>query len=179
MAPFRDLSMEARPYGRIATGRPPRRRLWPYATAVFAATSIVVVTVYAVPLRSEQVTGIDWHTLISTASTQLLRGGAFMPSPAHCVGQTSYVCSDLRVAFNWSTSDGRAMSFGFQGQGEPYPVTIYSSTNQSWGGYSLVCGRQPRDCGEAFNILTNDTSGYAWNFDWEVFYNYSVPEPLL
>jgi len=173
------MQMESRPYGRIPTPQPKKHRVWQYATGVFAISVIVLLVLFVAPWGSEKVTAIDWHVLVSTSSLHLFDDGAFMPSQTHCVGSTSYVCSGLRVAFNWSTSDGRLMSFAFQGQGSPYAVTIYNSTNQSWGGYSFVCGNEPRYCGEPFDIVTNDKSGYAWSFDWQIIYNYTTPAPFL
>jgi hypothetical protein len=170
--------MEPPPYGRIPTKQPRKRRSWQYATAMLAITVIVLVVLFVAPLGSEKVTAIDWHVVVSSSRLYFFNSGAFMPSQSHCVGSTSYVCSGLRVAFNWSASDGQVMSFAFQGDEPPY-VTIYNSTNQSWGGYSFVCGNPPRYCGDPFNIITNDTTGYSWAFDWQIIYNYTTPAPLL
>ena len=178
--------MESRPDRGTSTPPPKRRRVWQYATAVLAIVVISLVVLFVLfvaPLGSQEVTAIDWHVVGSTSSLYSIVSGTFVPSPSHCAGSTSNVCSDLRVAFNWSTTDGRVMSFAFQGVGLVGVglgfVTIYNSTNQSWGGYSFLCGDGPRYCGDPFEIMTNDTTGYSWSFDWQIIYNYTSPAPLL
>ncbi|MGA7860983.1 MAG: hypothetical protein WCB19_03900 [Thermoplasmata archaeon] len=90
------------------------------------------------------------------------------------MGTSSFLCSDLWVAFNWSTHDGQPLTFEFESdQGHPQPVVLYTSSNLSFGGYSFYCGAP---CGDPFLITTNDTSGHAWNFDWEEIYNFTATE---
>ena len=118
--------------------------------------------------------------LSETAQTYEFDSGELTPPPSQCVGTSSFLCTNVWVAFNWSTHDGRPLTFAFESdQGGPYPpgpVVLYSSSNLSFGGYSFSCGaRAP--CGDPFLIATNDTSGRAWNFDWEEIYNFTATEP--
>jgi len=131
--------MESTPGSTAPISPPTRRRVWQSTTAVLAVLVIVLVLLFVAPLGSEQVTAIDWHMIGSTSSSFTIDSGTFVPSPTHCAGSTSGTCSGLRVTFNWSTADGRLMSFAFQGVGlapgiGPGFVTIYDATNQSWGG---------------------------------------------
>ncbi len=170
-------------------GSPPMR-IWPWKriSAILIICLVVVICLFVatalwpVPVRTVQQTGIEWHTLNDAAQFYEFDSGDLTPPPSQCVGTSTFLCSDLWVAFNWSTHDGQPLTFGFESdQGYPQPVVLYTSSNLSFGGYSFYCGaRAP--CGDPFLITTNDTSGQAWNFDWEEIYNYTATEsnaPLL
>lgn len=156
---------------------------WKVLSGVLAVGLVVFVILATVPVRSVQQTGIEWHGLTSTSQNYIIDSGKLTPTPSQCGSGAPSACSNVWVAFNWSTHNGKAMTFGFLGVGSIGPgpgyTVLYSSTNLSFGGYSFYCGEPPRGCGNSFGINTNDTSGQAWNFDWEMVYNYTTTVPLI
>ncbi len=170
-----------------STARLSPRRVWPWkriSVILLVLLVICLATIAGLAItRTGSVTrtGIDWYRFTTNYQTYELDSGDLFPTPAECSTSTTFVCSDLWVAFNWSTHDGQPLTFEFESdQGYPQLVVLYTSTNLSFGGYSFYCGaRAP--CGDPFLITTNDTSSRAWTFQWETLFNYTATTstPLL
>ncbi len=139
---------------------------------------LLVAVVWPEPTRNVQQMGVVWHSLESTGGYYVIDSGALVPPPSRCIGTSSFLCSDIWVAFNWSSQGGEPLTFELWSSGNiPVYVLVYEASNLSFGGYSVHCGAPPRDCGEPWEIITNATSSQAWNLDWEEFYNYTTTEP--
>ncbi|MGA7476295.1 MAG: hypothetical protein WBW47_03640 [Thermoplasmata archaeon] len=167
-----------------AAARPPRFWSWKILSAILMVCLIVVVGLFTLPVSPVTKTGTDWHSLASSNESYLLSSGALMPAQTHCVGSTTYLCTHLWIAFNWSTLNGRVMAFEFSvenGASFPYPfIPLYNATNLSFGGYSMACGGGPLNyCPGEFLITTNDTSSATWYFQWAVLYDYPTNQPVL
>lgn len=166
---------------------PRRHRAWPWMvlSAVLLAALLVVLYMYTVPVRTVHLSGMDRYAFTSTNPSYWFNDSAFDPSPARCVGTSSYLCTDVWVAFNWSTANGHDLSFQFYGT---YTRSsnlsqnvwlLYDAENTSFGGYAFNCGAEPTYCGEPFYIVTNDPLGQAWTVQWVIFYTYPATVPEL
>jgi hypothetical protein len=140
---------------------------------------MVVVALFTIPVDPVTKTGTDWHSMASTNESYFFNDETFWPAQAHCVGTSSYLCTHIWVAFNWSTLSGKMMSFRFYSIDTTPATLLYASDNLSFGGYSMTCGAPPRYCADPFFVDTNDSSNQTWYFQWEVFYDYPTTQPVL
>lgn len=180
--------------GAAPSSRSNRSRTWKKASAILIVCLVVLAALVILPVRSVARLGIDWHTVTVTVTANSSNGvgsyefqdGAFVPSDSRCLtgplGAT-YVCSDPWIAFTWYSQNGQNMAFQFYGSCEPkigvFDCLLYDAQSTSFGGYSFICGAEPRYCAEPFYITTQNSSALGWTFQWEVLYNYTFSEPLL
>lgn len=166
--------------GVLSMAPSPPRRVWTWKRISGILLILLVVCLVAIAglatMKTESVTktGIDWYHFTANYQTYEFVSGDFFPTPTGCSTSTTFVCSDQWVALNWSASDGHNMTFQFYSSYNSRLFLLYSSENISFGGYSFWCGPEPRYCGEPFIILTNDTSGRVWTFQWETLFNYTA-----
>ena len=156
--------------------RGPRRWFW--VSMALVACLIVTLAVFTVPVRQATATGIEFGAVTSSNTTYLLGSYTLWPPASTCVGPSSYLCTNIWVAFNWSTLTGQPMNFRFIVVGQP-GSPIYNATGVAFGGFSMTCDTVHYFCEDPFYISTNDTSGQGWFFHYRVVYDYLSTVPVL
>jgi len=155
--------------------------------ALVVLTSLVLVTalvaLFTIPATHVIVTGTIRSSLTSTTDHAFLDTG-YPPTPSQCTGSTSYLCTNLWIAFNWSTLNGQAMTFQILTESAvPFPnvqtIYLYNATGLSFGGYVMDCSGTNPYCDYPLQVFTNDSTGLAWYVQWIIFYDYPSTQPLL
>jgi hypothetical protein len=171
-----------------------RPLLWQILSAILIVVLIVLAVLIEVPIRSVPETGVERHSLTATNQSEWLTTAVFLPGATHCGQQGVWYSCDTSsntgwngasswTTLNWSTSEGREMTFQMYGYIGPNPNAraslLYSAENASFGVYGFQCGSGPEYCGDPFEIVTNDSTGEVWVLQWAVVYSFTSTVPLV